>query len=217
MTSSAASTSSRKRASLEASRAFSSRSRSSSSSRSARRPRANAAWRRWPSAHPETSARATPRTMKRARLVVTVPRGSSRANSKARPGRGQGDPRLHVRAGNALSFHRMGQASALTVRFWGVRGSIACPSPPHGLRRQHELRRGALRARALILDAGTGIRSLGALTRGHVERRSSSSATPTGTTSTASPSSGPRTARSRFLIRPATSTAAASARRSRAR
>ena len=56
----------------------------------------------------------------------------------------------------------MGQASALTVRFWGVRGSIACPSPTHmgfgGNTSCVEVRAGQ---RILILDAGTGVRSLG--------------------------------------------------------
>ena len=56
----------------------------------------------------------------------------------------------------------MGQASALTVRFWGVRGSIACPSPTHmgfgGNTSCVEVRAGE---RILILDAGTGVRSLG--------------------------------------------------------
>jgi phosphoribosyl 1,2-cyclic phosphodiesterase len=53
-------------------------------------------------------------------------------------------------------------ASALTVRFWGVRGSIACPSPTYmgfgGNTSCVEVRVGS---RLIILDAGTGIRPLG--------------------------------------------------------
>ncbi|HSD65375.1 MAG TPA: MBL fold metallo-hydrolase [Vicinamibacteria bacterium] len=60
----------------------------------------------------------------------------------------------------------MADASALTVRFWGVRGSIACPSPAYvgfgGNTSCVEIRVGA---RILILDAGTGIRPLGKLLR----------------------------------------------------
>ena len=56
----------------------------------------------------------------------------------------------------------MGQAPALTVRFWGVRGSIACPSPTHmgfgGNTSCVEVRAGE---RIVILDAGTGVRALG--------------------------------------------------------
>jgi len=56
----------------------------------------------------------------------------------------------------------MVEGPALTVRFWGVRGSIACPSPSHmvfgGNTSCLEVRAGE---RILILDAGTGIRPLG--------------------------------------------------------
>jgi len=56
----------------------------------------------------------------------------------------------------------MVEASALTVRFWGVRGSIACPSPSHmgfgGNTSCVEVRAGG---RIVILDAGTGVRPLG--------------------------------------------------------
>ena len=49
------------------------------------------------------------------------------------------------------------------IRFWGVRGSIACPSPQHmvygGNTACVEVEAGAGR---IILDAGTGIRGLGA-------------------------------------------------------
>jgi phosphoribosyl 1,2-cyclic phosphodiesterase len=55
-------------------------------------------------------------------------------------------------------------ASALSVRFWGVRGSIACPSPAYmgfgGNTSCVEVRAGG---RVVILDAGTGIRPLGQL------------------------------------------------------
>lgn len=51
---------------------------------------------------------------------------------------------------------------ALTVKFWGVRGSIACPSPNHikygGNTSCIEVTASGHR---LILDAGTGIRGLG--------------------------------------------------------
>lgn len=51
---------------------------------------------------------------------------------------------------------------ALKVKFWGVRGSIACPSPHHikygGNTSCIEVTAGSHR---LILDAGTGIRGLG--------------------------------------------------------
>ncbi len=54
------------------------------------------------------------------------------------------------------------EATALTVRFWGVRGSIACPSPNYmgfgGNTSCVEVRVGS---RLIILDAGTGIRPLG--------------------------------------------------------
>ncbi len=54
------------------------------------------------------------------------------------------------------------EATALTVRFWGVRGSIACPSPTYmgfgGNTSCVEVRVGS---RLIILDAGTGIRPLG--------------------------------------------------------
>jgi phosphoribosyl 1,2-cyclic phosphodiesterase len=52
---------------------------------------------------------------------------------------------------------------AYSIRFWGVRGSIACPSPRHmaygGNTSCVEILAGD---RRLILDAGTGIRDLGA-------------------------------------------------------
>jgi phosphoribosyl 1,2-cyclic phosphodiesterase len=58
----------------------------------------------------------------------------------------------------------MANAPALTVRFWGVRGSIACPSPAYmgygGNTSCVEVRVGG---RILILDAGTGVRPLGKL------------------------------------------------------
>jgi phosphoribosyl 1,2-cyclic phosphodiesterase len=58
------------------------------------------------------------------------------------------------------------EATALTVRFWGVRGSIACPSPTYmgfgGNTSCVEVRVGS---RLIILDAGTGIRPLGQLLR----------------------------------------------------
>ena len=48
------------------------------------------------------------------------------------------------------------------VKFWGVRGSIACPSPSHiafgGNTSCIEVSLGGNR---IILDAGTGIRNLG--------------------------------------------------------
>ena len=51
---------------------------------------------------------------------------------------------------------------AFSVRFWGVRGSIACPGPRHiafgGNTACVELRLGETR---VILDSGTGIRNLG--------------------------------------------------------
>jgi phosphoribosyl 1,2-cyclic phosphodiesterase len=51
---------------------------------------------------------------------------------------------------------------SLSLRFWGVRGSIACPSPKHvrygGNTSCIEVNAGD---HAIILDAGTGIRSLG--------------------------------------------------------
>ena len=51
---------------------------------------------------------------------------------------------------------------ALSVKFWGVRGSIACPSPNHikygGNTSCLEVNAGG---RRLVLDAGTGIRGLG--------------------------------------------------------
>jgi phosphoribosyl 1,2-cyclic phosphodiesterase len=60
----------------------------------------------------------------------------------------------------------MAEASPLTVRFWGVRGSIACPSPEYmgfgGNTSCVEVRAGG---RILILDAGTGVRPLGKLLR----------------------------------------------------
>ena len=58
-------------------------------------------------------------------------------------------------------------ASSITVRFWGVRGSIACPGPMTlrygGNTPCVEIRCGSY---TLIFDAGTGIRQLGnALTK----------------------------------------------------
>jgi phosphoribosyl 1,2-cyclic phosphodiesterase len=51
---------------------------------------------------------------------------------------------------------------AVTVKFWGVRGSVACPSPGHVLYGGNtscvEVTDGNV---AVILDAGTGIRALG--------------------------------------------------------
>jgi phosphoribosyl 1,2-cyclic phosphodiesterase len=51
---------------------------------------------------------------------------------------------------------------AFKIKFWGVRGSIACPSPRHiafgGNTSCVEV---AIGGRRLILDAGTGIRNLG--------------------------------------------------------
>ncbi|OSQ38857.1 MBL fold metallo-hydrolase [Thalassospira mesophila] len=51
---------------------------------------------------------------------------------------------------------------AITVKFWGVRGSIACPSPDHikygGNTSCVEVR---VAGQVLIFDAGTGIRNLG--------------------------------------------------------
>src|SRR4051794_34400386 len=53
-------------------------------------------------------------------------------------------------------------AAAITVRFWGVRGSIACPGPMTlrygGNTPCVEIRCGSY---TLIFDAGTGIRQLG--------------------------------------------------------
>jgi phosphoribosyl 1,2-cyclic phosphodiesterase len=58
----------------------------------------------------------------------------------------------------------MAEGPALTVRFWGVRGSIACPSPAYmgfgGNTSCVEVRAGEA---IVILDAGTGIRPLGQL------------------------------------------------------
>jgi phosphoribosyl 1,2-cyclic phosphodiesterase len=53
---------------------------------------------------------------------------------------------------------------AFSVRFWGVRGSIACPSPRHMAFGGNTscLEIGAGEAR-IVLDAGTGIRELGNL------------------------------------------------------
>jgi phosphoribosyl 1,2-cyclic phosphodiesterase len=61
---------------------------------------------------------------------------------------------------------------AFSVEFWGVRGSIACPSPAHvkygGNTSCLEVRAGD---RVIILDAGTGIRSLGDSLRARDVRR----------------------------------------------
>jgi phosphoribosyl 1,2-cyclic phosphodiesterase len=60
----------------------------------------------------------------------------------------------------------MAEVPSLTVRFWGVRGSIACPSPAYvrfgGNTSCVEVRVGG---RVLVLDAGTGVRALGKLLR----------------------------------------------------
>jgi phosphoribosyl 1,2-cyclic phosphodiesterase len=58
----------------------------------------------------------------------------------------------------------MGDAPALTVRFWGVRGSIACPSPVYvGFGGNTSCVEVRVAGRILVLDAGTGIRALGKL------------------------------------------------------
>jgi phosphoribosyl 1,2-cyclic phosphodiesterase len=58
----------------------------------------------------------------------------------------------------------MGDAPALTVRFWGVRGSIACPSPAYvGFGGNTSCVEVRVAGRILILDAGTGVRPLGKL------------------------------------------------------
>ena len=51
----------------------------------------------------------------------------------------------------------------MSVRFWGVRGSIACAGPcDAAIRRQHaRASRSAAARYTLIFDAGTGIRALG--------------------------------------------------------
>ena len=49
-----------------------------------------------------------------------------------------------------------------SVRFWGVRGSIACPSPRHvGFGGNTSCLEVTVEDRKIVLDAGTGIRSLG--------------------------------------------------------
>jgi phosphoribosyl 1,2-cyclic phosphodiesterase len=56
----------------------------------------------------------------------------------------------------------MGAAPALSVRFWGVRGSIACPSPAYvGFGGNTSCVEVRVAGRILILDAGTGVRALG--------------------------------------------------------
>lgn len=59
--------------------------------------------------------------------------------------------------------NRLAPRSALRVRFWGVRGTVPCPAPRFmavgGNTSCVEVRAGA---ETLILDAGTGIRGLGA-------------------------------------------------------
>jgi phosphoribosyl 1,2-cyclic phosphodiesterase len=68
--------------------------------------------------------------------------------------------RTHV--SNVLTHAQDGALMEFWVRFWGVRGSIACPSPNH-------VRYGGNTSclevyadgQSLILDAGTGIRNLG--------------------------------------------------------
>jgi phosphoribosyl 1,2-cyclic phosphodiesterase len=60
----------------------------------------------------------------------------------------------------------MGDAPAVTVRFWGVRGSIACPSPGYiGFGGNTSCVEVRAAGRILILDAGTGVRALGKLLR----------------------------------------------------
>ncbi len=60
----------------------------------------------------------------------------------------------------------MGDAPALAVRFWGVRGSIACPSPGYiGFGGNTSCVEVRVAGRILILDAGTGVRALGKLLR----------------------------------------------------
>ena len=60
----------------------------------------------------------------------------------------------------------MAEAPALTVRFWGVRGSIACPSPAYmGFGGNPSCVEVRVSGRILILDAGTGVRPLGKLLR----------------------------------------------------
>jgi phosphoribosyl 1,2-cyclic phosphodiesterase len=60
----------------------------------------------------------------------------------------------------------MGDAPAFTVRFWGVRGSIACPSPGYiGFGGNTSCVEVRVADRILILDAGTGVRALGKLLR----------------------------------------------------
>jgi phosphoribosyl 1,2-cyclic phosphodiesterase len=58
----------------------------------------------------------------------------------------------------------MVEGPALTVRFWGVRGSISCPLPSYmgfgGNTSCVEVRAGG---QVVILDAGTGVRALGHL------------------------------------------------------
>lgn len=51
---------------------------------------------------------------------------------------------------------------AFTIKFWGVRGSIACPSPNHVIYGGNTSCVEAIAGdRHIILDAGTGIRNLG--------------------------------------------------------
>ncbi len=58
----------------------------------------------------------------------------------------------------------MGEAPPFTVRFWGVRGSIACPSPAYiGFGGNTSCVEVRAAGRILILDAGTGVRALGKL------------------------------------------------------
>ena len=60
----------------------------------------------------------------------------------------------------------MTEAPALTVRFWGVRGSIACPLPAYmGFGGNTSCVEVRAAGRVFILDAGTGIRPLGQLLR----------------------------------------------------
>ncbi|HEX2878057.1 MAG TPA: MBL fold metallo-hydrolase, partial [Polyangiaceae bacterium] len=51
---------------------------------------------------------------------------------------------------------------SLSVKFWGVRGSIACPSPRHvGFGGNTSCLEVVAGDTHIILDAGTGIRALG--------------------------------------------------------
>ena len=64
---------------------------------------------------------------------------------------------------NVLGSNKMSSESCLTLKFWGVRGSIACPGPNTvrygGNTSCVEVRCGE---HLLIFDAGTGMRELAA-------------------------------------------------------